>query len=553
MSEENKTNAMEEKPESVQTEDKKETLQAKTGKKERKKDKKKREDQELKGLSMKERKKVLEARKEKRRRKWYIAIAIVVAVLIAGLLFFDSGVLQRRMTALKVGEKTYSAAELDYYYYSSYNGVSSYASYYGLDTSKSLKEQEIYSGTTWYDYFRDNAKNTLTNVAVLIQEAEKAGYSLSEEGRQTVEDNLQELKDTCKENGYSVAYYLNATYGEYMNYATYEKVITDNQLAQEYETKMKESFEQSDKDVDAYYKEHSAELDTFTYQAYLVPVSTEAGTDAEGNTEEPTEEETKAAKAEAKKGAKALETALADGNEDKVAELVEAYGATDYSNQAYDGFSSYDFSDWLTDKDRKAGDVTTVKYETEDAEEKTTLNGYYVVRFEKRYLDKYRNAFFRNILVAAEAEKDEDDKAKTDGDGNTVYDYDAAKKTAEELQTKWQDNGGDGDAFGALAEDNSKDGASSGNGGLYEDVAKTDVSEALKRWLFDKERKAGDHAVLKDEDNTGDQLVYFEKYSENYHWQEVCISALQDEAYTEWYDGVAKDYKDSTTFMYRFV
>ena len=323
MSEENKTNAMEEKPESVQTEDKKETLQAKTGKKERKKDKKKREDQELKGLSMKERKKVLEARKEKRRRKWYIAIAIVVAVLIAGLLFFDSGVLQRRMTALKVGEKTYSAAELDYYYYSSYNGVSSYASYYGLDTSKSLKEQEIYSGTTWYDYFRDNAKNTLTNVAVLIQEAEKAGYSLSEEGRQTVEDNLQELKDTCKENGYSVAYYLNATYGEYMNYATYEKVITDNQLAQEYETKMKESFEQSDKDVDAYYKEHSAELDTFTYQAYLVPVSTEAGTDAEGNTEEPTEEETKAAKAEAKKGAKALETALADGNEDKVAELVE--------------------------------------------------------------------------------------------------------------------------------------------------------------------------------------------------------------------------------------
>lgn len=71
---------------------------------------------------------------------------------------------------------------------------------------------------------------------------------------------------------------------------------------------------------------------------------------------------------------------------------MEAYGATDYSNQAYDGFSSYDFSDWLTDKDRKAGDVTTVKYETEDAEEETTLNGYYVVRFEKRYLDKYRNA-----------------------------------------------------------------------------------------------------------------------------------------------------------------
>lgn len=306
------------------------------------------------------------------------------------------------MTALKVGEKTYSAAELDYYYYSSYNGVSSYASYYGLDTSKSLKEQEIYSGTTWYDYFRDNAKNTLTNVAVLIQEAEKAGYSLSEEGRQTVEDNLQELKDTCKENGYSVAYYLNATYGEYMNYATYEKVITDNQLAQEYETKMKESFEQSDKDVDAYYKEHSAELDTFTYQAYLVPVSTEAGTDAEGNTEEPTEEETKGGQGRGEKGRKGL----GDGPGRRERGQGRGVGGSVWAppttaTRPTMASAAMISATGSTDKDRKAGDVTTVKYETEDAEEETTLNGYYVVRFEKRYLDKYRNASFRNILVTA--------------------------------------------------------------------------------------------------------------------------------------------------------
>lgn len=544
MSEENKNNAMEEKPESVQPEEKKA---------EGKKEKRKKKDEELKGLSMKERRKVLEERKEKRRKKWYIAIGIVVVVLIAGLLFFDSGVLQRNMAALKVGDKSYSVAELDYYYYSGYNSYSTYAAYYGLDTSKSLKDQEIYSGTTWYDYFRDNAKNTLTNVAVLIQEAEKAGYSLSEEGQKTVEENLQELKDTCKENGYSVAYYLNATYGEHMNYDTYEKVITDNQLALEYENKMKESFEQSDKDVDAYYKKHSAELDTFEYQAYLVPVKTETKKDDEGNTEEPTEEEIKDAEAKAKKGAKALKAALTDGDKDKVADLVEEYGASDYSNQTYDSFSGYDFSDWLTDKDRKAGDVTSVKYETEDSEEKTTLNGYYVVRFEKRYLDEYRNASFRNILVTAEAVKDENDKTKTDEEGNTVYDYDAAKKTAEELQEKWQKAGGDADAFADLTEDNSKDSASSGNGGLHEDAAKTDVSEALKSWLFDEKRKEGDYAILKDEDNTGYQLVYFEAYSDQYHWQDVSIHALQDEAYSDWYDGVAEDYKDSTTFMYRFV
>ena len=558
MSEENKTNAMEEKPESVQpeepkVEDKKETSMDKPDKKERKKDKKKKQDEELKGLSMKERKKVLEERKEKRRRKWYIAIGIVVVVLVAGLLFFDSGVLQRNLPALKVGDKSYSAAELDYYYYSGYNSYSTYAAYYGLDTSKSLKDQEIYSGTTWYDYFRDNAKNTLTNVSVLIQEAEKAGYSLSEEGQKTVEEHLQELKDACKENGYSVDYYLNATYGEYMNYNTYKKVITDNQLALEYEDKMKESFEQSDEDVDAYYKEHAAELDTFAYQAYLVPVNTETKTDDEGNTEEPTEEEIKDAEAKAKEGAEALKAALTEDNKDQVAELVEEYGASDYSDQTYDSFSGYDFSDWLTDKDRKAGDVTSIKYETEDSEEETTLNGYYVVRFEKRYLDEYRNASFRNILVTAEAVTDENDETVTDEDGVAVYDYDEAKKTAEELQEKWQKAGGDSDAFAELTEENSGDSTSSANGGLYENVSKTDVSEALKSWLFDEKRKEGDYTILKDEDNTGYQLVYFEGYSEKYHWQDVSIDALQDEAYNDWYDGVAEDYKDSTTFMYRFV
>lgn len=549
MSEENKTNLTEEQSEAIPTEDKMKTEKEsekteKTAKSQKKKAKTKK-DEALRGLSMKERRKIQDEWKEKRRKKWYIAIGIIVVVLVAGLLFFDSGYLQRNMTALKVGDKSYSAAELDYYYYTSYNSYSSYASYYGLDTSKSLKEQEIYSGTSWYDYFRDNAKKTLTNVSVLIQEAEKAGYSLSKDGQKTVNKNLQELKDTCKKQGYTVAYYLNVSYGQYMNYNTYKKLITDSQLAQEYETKMKKSYDQTDKDVNKYYKKHKAELDTFEYEAYLVPVSTSTDTDSTSNAKEATKQETAAAKAKAKKGAKELKQAMEDNDTAKIKKLVKTYSATDYSNQTYSSFSSYDFSTWLTSEKRKAGDVTSVKYETKDSSETATLNGYYVVRFEKRYLDKYRDATFRNILIKAESEK-------TDSD-NTTYDYDTAKKKAEKLEAKWEKNGGDSDAFAALTEDNSGDTTSSSNGGLYEDASKTDVSDALKTWLFDKTRKKGDHAILKDEKNLGYQLVYFESYSDKYHWQNVCISALQDADYNEWYDGVAKNYKESTTMMYRYV
>ncbi len=271
------------------------------------------EDVARKGMSMKERKKALEEKKEKRRTKIYIAIGVVVVILVAALLFFDGGTLQRSMTALTVGDKTYSAAEVDYYFYSSYNSASTYAQYYGLDTSKSLKDQEIYEGTTWYDYFRDSAKKELTNVSILVQEAEKEGYTLSKEGEQEVEDAIADLKEHCKENGYSLKYYLQNTYGRYMNEKTYHKVALEYQLAQEYQKKVTESYEKTDKDADKYYKEHAAELDTFEYEAYEVPVKTATKTDKDGKTVEPTEKETKAAEKKAKEGAAALEAAIKAG------------------------------------------------------------------------------------------------------------------------------------------------------------------------------------------------------------------------------------------------
>ena len=551
MSEENKVNEVEEKPVTEQTDDKKPK---------KKQSRKERLDAELQGLSMKERKKLLEERKEKRRMKAYIAIGTVVVVLVAALLFWDSGVLQRNMAALNVGNKSYSAAELDYYYYSNYNNYSSYAAYYGLDTTKSLKDQEIYEGTSWYDYFRDGAKSTQVNVSILNQEAEKAGYKLSEEGQKELDKTIQELKDTCKENGYSVSYYLKATYGEYMNFSTFKKVLSQAKLAEEYETKKKESFEQSDKDINAYYKKHAAELDTFEYKAYMLSATPETKTDENGEAKEPTEKETKAAQKKAKEGADALQAALTAKDDKKAADLVQKYNASDSSNGEYSSFSSTPFSEWLTDKARKAGDVKVFKDESEgetgDKDAKKTLNGYYVVRFDKRYLDEYHNANYRNLLVSAEKKSEEEKESDVETPETqeaTATDYKAAEKTAKDLLTKWEKNGGSEDAFAKLAEKESADENNKEDGGLNENVAKNDVNEDTSKWLFGDKRKEGDHTILKDETNTGYQLLYFQSFNDRMHWQDASVSALQDEAYQKWYEGVEKNYKDSTTFMYRYV
>ena len=178
-----------------------------------------------------------------------------------------------------------------------------------------------------------------------------------------------------------------------------------------------------------------------------------------------------------------------------------------------------------------------------------------MVQFDKRYLDEYHGANFRNVLVKAEAATDKDGETKKDDDGNTVYDYDAAKEKAEKLQQTWKKDGGDADALGALAEENSGDSTSNYNKGKYEKASKEDVTDTLKAWLFDEKRKEGDTALLKDEDAQGYQLVYFEGYGEKYHWQDVSIAALQKEDYDKWYEKVEKTYDDkiTTSFMYRFV
>ena len=62
---------------------------------------------------------------------------------MAALLVWDSGVIQKNMTAVTIGDRKYTAVDVDYYYYSSYSTYANYASTYGLDTSKPLDEQEV--------------------------------------------------------------------------------------------------------------------------------------------------------------------------------------------------------------------------------------------------------------------------------------------------------------------------------------------------------------------------------------------------------------------------
>ena len=128
----------------------------------------------------KEWKKVLKkAKKEKKIIKTGCILAVVICVCIAAWKFYDN-YQEKHGPYITVGSHEIQKAEFDYYYYSSLNSFAStygsYLSYFGLDTSKPLDQQQYSDTMTWDDYFQQQAVNQLKNVYALTDEANEKGF-----------------------------------------------------------------------------------------------------------------------------------------------------------------------------------------------------------------------------------------------------------------------------------------------------------------------------------------------------------------------------------------
>ena len=86
-----------------------------------------------------------EAAERKKNKLLYGGIAVLFVIVAAVVLLYNSGIFQRSATALTVDGKNFTAAQVDYYYYTALNSVSNsqYSTYMGLSTSTSLKEQTV--------------------------------------------------------------------------------------------------------------------------------------------------------------------------------------------------------------------------------------------------------------------------------------------------------------------------------------------------------------------------------------------------------------------------
>ena len=482
--------------------------------------------QDTKGQELTE--KQLQAQKDAQRAKrngiLYTAIGIVAAVLVAALLLWNSGLFQSRAKALTIGDQSYSAADVQYYYnqvYSQYYMYAQYGLVSGFDVSVSPAEQmyDEEAGTTWHDQILDEAVDTMVMVKTLAAKADQEGTTLSDEGVQTVKDTVKDVETAAITSGYTTTNsYLKAIYGSTMTKGRYEKLLRESALADQVQTAYADSLTYTEEQLEEYYAENKDALEMIDYHiACVYPVESE----------EEDEDAAAAAMNTAHDTAHNMETALytgvpfadlMDGYEE--AEDVDVEYYTDQSSAAL--YLDSSISAWIAQESRTAGDVTAV--------ESSDGSCYYVVQFLGRGRDEEIPGDVRHILVAAE--QDEDADQPTDAQ------YDAAKAKAEELLAQWKAGAATEESFAELAKAESADPGSAEEGGLYEDVdSSTGFIADFTNWVIDPAREVGDTGLVKNTESStkGWHILYYAAKGEP-NWKTEARSALNSEDVSAWLD-----------------
>lgn len=482
-----------------------------------------------------------EEQKDRRSVALYSAIGLAVIVFAVVLMFWNSGLLQRNLTALDLNGTKYSAADVQYYYNSIY---ASYANQYAFDPSTSVKKQ-VYqeeAQMSWYDYLLDQALKNLRDNAALSAKAKAEGFSITPESQTELDAFLAQLNTAWLSYGYnSREAFIKASFGTYMTYDRLAELVGMEYLAGDYAQSKLDAIDHPQADYDTYYQEHADELDTIVY-SQLTFRAVLPTTDAEGNTIQRTEAE----QASQLELLKVEQKALADEVRAKLEGGAKAEDlAEEYKDQLYSSSlsrrstgasaSNASYGEWLLDPARRAGDVTL------SGQDLSSSSNYYVVVFEERLLDENTTHNVRRILVQA-------------GDNNstpTQEQYSEAEKKAQELLDQWKAGDADEASFADLAVSESAESATAQTGGLVSNITpNSSYGEDFLSWSTDPVRKVGETGLVKTEN--GWYVTYYVSSGDPI-WKQTTTAALQQQDFDKLAGDASEGWTVSTGMGMNFV
>lgn len=470
------------------------------------KEKKPRQDAPAKDVTTREEKRQKEAAEARRSAILYRVVGAVCVVLVAFLLIWNAGLIQRSAAAVTIGSEKYTAADVQYYY-------ASLANQYGLSSNSSSMK----------DFLLPSAVEALKTDAALVAQARAEGYTMSQEAQDYLDAQLEALDGLADQKTV-----LRSNYGPYMTRDKLASLMEMQLMASDYSNSYMETLNYTDADLKSYYQENKDSLDTvtlsqFTLQATVDTTGTSMTDDAKASLLEESKTQMKAL-------AEELQRRLESGADP--ADLAEEYKDSLYSSQISNSLTgaqlNSSYSQWALDSARRSGDVTLAEYDS------SSSYYYYVVRFEDRFLDEAPTNNVRHILIAPET--DEGSSTPTD---QQMAD---AKAKAEELLKQWAAGPATEASFAELARENSADSGSASNGGLISNItASSSYVENFKNWAIDPARRQGDTGLV--ESSYGWHIMYYTAGQPA--WQQTALYSLQSQAYQAWTEA-ALEGRDAT-------
>lgn len=470
-----------------------------------------------------------------------MVVAIVLAVVVAGGIVWkvldDTAAIKKNTTVFSLGDDIrVSEVEFTYYYSQYLNNIYSYAQQYatygmdfGIDPTKSPDEQNYGTDADGKemllsDYLKNETISALQTYKILYAEAIKAGYKLTDDEQKSIDDQVEELRNTAAENKYSLNAYLKASYGKGINEKFLRKQLEMQNIVSRYQSdtskKLTDSY--SAADIKAVYdKDHSAYN---AVDARTLSFSVETLTAKNGETSEQLAARQKAAAAKVKKEAeKALSACTSEKafleqakKKNSSTENYDAESATALNEAAKSTITSYvseDAAKWAFDSARKAGDVKLFEVGSNG-----NVSSYVILYINKgSYAPMASNV--RHILISFT------DNASSSSEA-TDEQKKAAKASADKIYKEWQSGAKTEDSFAALAEEKSKDTGSAADGGLISGITSSaNYVESFRNWATDSSRKVGDTGIVESE--YGYHIMYYS--GSDYAWKSAIRSAKASE------------------------
>ena len=289
------------------------------------------------------------------------------------------------------------------------NNYSYYLSYFGLDYTKPLDEQQcpVMEGYTWQQYFLESAIATWQQNQIIAQEAAANNFKMDSE-MQTYLDNLDAtMEKTATDSGYAtVQDFFNEQIGSNAtldDYKSYMNVYYNSYL---YFNKLYEGIEKlTDEELEAYFKANKETLEgngvkqdgKYVVDVRHILIKADGTENEDGTITFKDAEKAAAAKAKAEE---ILAKWLENPTEDNFAALAKE-NTEDSNGEAgglyedvAEGKMVASFNDWCFGEDRKAGDYGIVE----------TKFGYHIMYFSARGQEVWKTGT-QNAYLSEQSQK----------------------------------------------------------------------------------------------------------------------------------------------------